>query len=57
MFSESKTEARPKPEIRAHCRAKSAVVESFDFEAERKSKARPDAPTLRATPTKKKPRS
>lgn len=57
MFSESKTEAGPETETRTYRRAKSAIVESFDSEPEMRSKARPDAPARRATPTKNRTRS
>lgn len=34
MFSESETKARPKIEMRAHCRARPSVVKSLEFKPE-----------------------
>lgn len=57
MLSDSEIEAGPEVKTKASRQVRSVVMESLDFEPERKPQARPNLPALRATLTKRRTRS
>ena len=57
MFGESKTDAGPEVETKAHRQARSSIVESSESEPEERLQARLALPAPRATPIKKRTRS